>query len=68
MTTSNRFKASRKNKGSMTFAIGDNDWKALKILCDFYHCSPGELIAALLREAIRGYRYHEVTPTETVGE
>ena len=53
----------------MTFSIADNDWKAMKILCDFYNCSPGELLAVLIQEAIRGYKYDPtIAETKEVGE
>lgn len=69
MSNSNRFRATRKNSGTMTFSIADNDWKAMKILCDFYNCSPGELLAVLIKEAIRGYKYDPtIAETKEVGE
>lgn len=67
MSISNRFKANKKNKGTMTFAISDDDWNAMKILCDFYNCSPGELLSVLINKAIEPYEYHSKTE-ENKGE
>jgi hypothetical protein len=58
MVISNRFRANKKNKGTMTFSISENDWRAMKILCEFYECSPGEIISELIQKAIEPYEYY----------
>jgi len=68
MAVSNRFKANRKNKGTMTFAISDRTWNALKILCDFHDASPGEIISALVENAAETYEYFDKKETKETGE
>ena len=69
MSNSNRFNSTKKNQGTMTFKISDDDWKAVKILTSFYECSPGDLISALIKKEIKGYPYHsEAKEVDNSGE
>lgn len=53
----------------MTFAISDEDWQAMKILCDFYDCSPGELLSVLIKKEVEPYEYfNKKSKTENIGE
>lgn len=58
MSNSNRFNSTKKNPGSMTFKISDEDWKAMKILTAFFECAPSDLLSVLINKEIEGYKYH----------